>query len=297
MLLTSSSSSHDQSVYVMDQDMTMPTMEGSFVSAVRGLVCLRMGRIVRIFNLTTRQVVELPVIRSELKGYDNVWSYFGHDPILDEYKVLVLVWETEEQRIVRSEYQVLVLGVGASWRKIQSHIPHLVYWPGVTINGVLYYAAFTDEYEWVIMSFDLSSEEFNMIEFPIRDPYEPANLMNYNGKVAVFDYLTVLNNGIVNVWVLEDADKSQWSKKKTLFIDVSQMNFFRGSRLVVGGTSRSGDVIMRSPRGCLFIYDWERNEIAQRIDIRPSLLGSFKETDCLWSTFWDDIESIMYLEI
>lgn len=89
-LVKSSSSSHDHSVSVMDQvqDLTMLGMGGYIMSAVRGLVCFRMGKITRICNLNTRQVLKFPIIKSKVKGY-NVWNYLGYDSVHDEYKVKV----------------------------------------------------------------------------------------------------------------------------------------------------------------------------------------------------------------
>ncbi|XP_010431274.1 PREDICTED: putative F-box protein At3g52320 [Camelina sativa] len=118
-LLTSSSSSHDQSVVsVIDQNLTMRIIGGHFVNAVRGLACFRAGRRVQICNLHTRQLVKLLIIRSQVKG-KNVWNYFGHDPVHDVYKVLSLVWEFTKDHRVRLEHHLLVLGDGALWKKTQ----------------------------------------------------------------------------------------------------------------------------------------------------------------------------------
>ncbi|CAL9246638.1 unnamed protein product [Arabidopsis halleri] len=124
--LSSSSSSprdhSDTSVSVLDQYLKMPGLGGYVVNALRGLLCVRLGRRVRICNLTTKQRVTLPIIRSSLlaEQSDNIWIYFGHDPVRDEYKVLSTTWVITEEHRVRSEHQVLVLGPVASWRSTQS---------------------------------------------------------------------------------------------------------------------------------------------------------------------------------
>ncbi|KAG2263774.1 hypothetical protein Bca52824_070853 [Brassica carinata] len=96
-------------MYDLDQDLTMPRIGGCFVSALRGLLCVRLLRSVRICNLTTMQRVTLPIITSRIvpENNENIWSYFGHEPVHDEYKVLSTVWEvSEEEKVVRSEHQM-----------------------------------------------------------------------------------------------------------------------------------------------------------------------------------------------
>ncbi|EFH54117.1 predicted protein [Arabidopsis lyrata subsp. lyrata] len=86
-----------------------------------------------------------------------------------------------------------------------------------------------------------------------------------------------LSSEDVRVWVIEDVNKSQWSHKKTFVLPT---DFAQTYDFVMGGTGHSG----------------KGNEITRKIEISPSLLGSFKQTDLLLPTLWDDTESIMYLE-
>lgn len=81
----------------------------------------------------------------------------------------------------------------------------------MTINGVLYYGAHTGRFRLVLMCFDLSSEEFNVIALPDKSNnihLSYVTLMNYKGKVAFLDYDRVLRQDTVDVWVLENAEKS-----------------------------------------------------------------------------------------
>ncbi|CAL9246636.1 unnamed protein product, partial [Arabidopsis halleri] len=210
----------DTSVSVFDQTLDIKGLGGYFVNALRGLLCVRRGRSVRICNLTTMQLVDLP-IRSRLlaEANDNVWSYFGHDPVHDEYKVLSTVWEDSKgEGIVRSEHQMLVLGPGAYWRNTYSITPppHRPYSQGISINGVF---------------FDFAYEEFNVIELPaeagiVWHKYR-ANLINYGGKLAVLEYSSLSSNASVDLWVLEDSGDMKWSNKN-LVLPLSQMNFVHG---------------------------------------------------------------------
>ncbi|CAG7865301.1 unnamed protein product [Brassica rapa] len=305
LLSSSPNPNPDSDVSLVKRDLNMPWMlGGEFVSALRGLLCVRVQGRLLICNLTTKQLVELPTIMPEPND-NNVWDYFCHDPVHDEYKALNVVWEEskEEGRVVRSEHHVLVLGPGVSWRRIQSPPPppHRPCSQGISINGVLYYGACIDRNTSVVMSFDLRSEEFALIKLPLDVATSSPNLMNYGGTIAVFEYSVLLlaTNGTVDLWTLEDGGKSIWSNKKSLVLPVSLMNFASGNHLKMQSTTRSGEVrlakasIVVNNHVFFLTYDFERNKITSRVKFNPlsASIGT-----CLRSNFWDDTESIMYLE-
>ncbi|XP_010503994.1 PREDICTED: putative F-box protein At3g52320 [Camelina sativa] len=316
-LSTSSSSSpqHDQSASVIDQDLDMPGLRGYFVNALRGLLCVRLGRKLRICNLTTKQRVTLPIITSTLlaepNNDNNIWSFFGHESVYDEYKVLSIVWDvSKEDGIVRCEHQVLVLGPGASWRSpytTSTIPPHRPFSQGISINGVLYYGAWTDANRCVVVSFDLISEEFSLIELPIKagivwHTYR-SNIVNYQGKLAVFDYSQLASNATVDLWVMEDEGKMNWSNK-TLVFPLSSINFVQGERLGILGTGRCSEIRLAKTNLLSFqprpfvIYDLNRNQITRSFEIsRPPYLCFLGINKGFQTNFWeDDIESILYLE-
>ncbi|CDY29077.1 BnaC07g32830D [Brassica napus] len=257
-------------MYDLDQDLTMPRIGGCFVSALRGLLCVRLLRSVRICNLTTMQRVTLPIITSRIvpENNENIWSYFGHEPVHDEYKVLSTVWEvSEEEKVVRSEHQVLVLGHGASWRSTRSTIPpppHCPYMHGISINGVLYYGAWVDKNRCVVMSFDMRYED-------------------------------------IDLWFVQDAGKSGWSDKKSFVLPIFETRTLSmASRLLIQPTSHSSEICLKpeeinrhNPR-CV-IYDLERCKITRLIN-GMRIVDRFWGSTFMETTFWDDIESIMYLE-
>lgn len=298
-------------MYDLDQDLTMPRIGGCFVSALRGLLCVRLLRSVRICNLTTMQRVTLPIITSRIvpENNENIWSYFGHEPVHDEYKVLSTVWEvSEEEKVVRSEHQVLVLGHGASWRSTRSTIPpppHCPYMHGISINGVLYYGAWVDKNRCVVMSFDMRYEEFTLIELPVEAGIvwdaRTMNLMNYKGKLAVFEYSSIMINGSIDLWFVQDAGKSGWSDKKSFVLPIFETRTLSmASRLLIQPTSHSSEICLKpeeinrhNPR-CV-IYDLERCKITRLIN-GMRIVDRFWGSTFMQTTFWDDIESIMYLE-
>ncbi|CAH8268362.1 unnamed protein product [Arabidopsis lyrata] len=312
-LLSTNNSFEVDSVPYLNQDLTLPGMGGYFVNSLRGLMCFRVGREVRICNLTTKQLVNLPKVKSnlldEVEGDFHMWNYFGHDSVNDEYKVLSIVWEvSKEERVVRSEHQVFVLGSGASWRGTHSTIhppPHRPYSQGISINGVLYYGARVHKNKCVLMSFDLITEEFNLIELPIEacivGNTRCANLMIYRGKVAVFEYSRLMTECILDLWVVEDARESEWSHKAFVLPSHQLMQSLRFDELLMHNTSRSGELRLsegsfdKTKVSMHVIYDLDKNRVTRGVVI-GSLYPRFSGTGFSHTTLWDDVESIMCLK-
>ncbi|XP_056843708.1 F-box/kelch-repeat protein At3g04660-like isoform X2 [Raphanus sativus] len=185
----------------------------AFSPPIRGLICRQMGSRVMIGNPTTGQFLTLPRLKTTRRG---VLSFFGYDPVNDAYKVLCLTVlrgrQKRESQVVAEDHQVYTLGGDQKkWRMVECKHPHLPLTPslltnkGICLNGVLYY------YAWIkndasLISFDLISEEFNVVKLPEDNPC----IVNYNGKVAITSWPTA--DGEVHLWVLEDATKQQWSK-------------------------------------------------------------------------------------
>ncbi|KAL0707148.1 hypothetical protein Bca4012_073574 [Brassica carinata] len=94
-----------------------------------------------------------------------------------------------------------------SWRTVKTNIEHSVaFASGRCIMGVIYYLAFKSEgYDAVVMSFDVRSEIFHMIE--LRSSIHWDSLITYKGRLACIDA-----NNDKRLWSLEDAtDKHKWS--------------------------------------------------------------------------------------
>ncbi|KAF8093572.1 hypothetical protein N665_0383s0196 [Sinapis alba] len=159
------------------------------VVPVRGLICGRNGIKMMIGNPSTGQFVSLPRVKTRRK---NILSVFGYDPVNDVYKVLCMTVITQRGNIARGlitrdvfledvmaweaimseEHQVITLGAKQKWRMIESSYKQ----------------------KRSLMSFDMSSEEFNVTKLP--DDYSVQQFGN-----------------LIDLWVLEDdVNKQVWSK-------------------------------------------------------------------------------------
>ncbi|CAG7883928.1 hypothetical protein BRARA_K01784 [Brassica rapa] len=281
-VLLSSSSSPDFNVstmssLVVDQDLTIPAMEGYSVSQVfHGLMCFTNEQSAKIYNTTTRQLVVLPVIEESSILVENDKSKrtmycIGHDSVHDQYKVFCTVSKRGERvgNLVTwvSEHWVLLLGgrdVSSRWRNIPSScLPHrpLTQFNTVNINGcMLYYLARTHLSKCVLVSFDMISEEISVPQLPEDLVFWPRlpimiDIVEWDGRVAFLDYPVCENEGdafenecVMKVWVMEDAETNLWSSK-TLVIPPSQMNILNmpvvdNLSLMPRGTTREGEVIL-----------------------------------------------------
>ena len=144
-----------------------------------------------------------------------------------------------------------------------------------------------------------------MIELPVETGIvwdaRTMNLMNYKGKLAVFEYSSIMINGSIDLWFVQDAGKSGWSDKKSFVLPIFETRTLSmASRLLIQPTSHSSEICLKpeeinrhNPR-CV-IYDLERCKITRLIS-GMRIVDRFWGSTFMQTTFWDDIESIMYLE-
>ncbi|KAG2269646.1 hypothetical protein Bca52824_064201 [Brassica carinata] len=260
----SSSSNHDMVSFKMN-----PDLRYVFTPPVRGLICGRDGTKVTVGNPSTGQFVSLPRVKTRRQ---DILSVFGYDPVNDVYKVLcmtvvlkrsnmsrsgnVVSWED----IVSEEHQVITLGAKEKWRMIECKYPHRHYsgYQGIDKDGFVYYLAYYKK-KRSLMSFDLSSEDFNVINLPEDQMLQQfGELVNHAGKI------TIANQGYRNVelWVLEDANKGVWSKAAVVFPPVGSLCFF-----ALKGILNTGEMIFAprlSPNPYFFIcYDPKSNKVRE----------------------------------
>lgn len=178
----------------------------SFTESVHGLICFRKATKPIIWNPSLRQFLTLSKPEKSWKG---ITIFLGYDPIERKHKVLCM-----PRNKTCDECRVLTLGsTQESWRKIKTNHKHRSFYctHGRCINGVIYYPAYNDQPNVIIiMSFDVRSEKFNMIELPLMDTIG-VMLIPYQGRLACFDKNNTNDNDGITLWILEDAKKHKWS--------------------------------------------------------------------------------------
>lgn len=170
----------------------------SFTESVHGLICLRRAANPIIWNPTMRKFSTLTKLN---RTWKIITVYFGYDPIEGQHKVVCM-----PSGKASDECRVLTLGSAKkTWRTIKINNKHL---PCLNndarcINGVLYYRAslYRSNVD-IIMSFDVRSEKFDMIEMPWGSTWW-GKLIPYEGKLACVN--KYMNNDAITLWVLEDA--------------------------------------------------------------------------------------------
>ncbi|CAH8259319.1 unnamed protein product [Arabidopsis lyrata] len=260
----------------------------SFSPPVRGLICRQNDTTVIIGNPSTGQFLTLPRVKSRRRG---LFSFFGYDPVNDEYKVLCMtvlqVRQRRESRVVAEEHQVFTLGAKQKWRRIECNHDHLPpsLTKGVCINGVVYYYAWIKS-EGSLISFDLISEEFNVIKLP----EDIQCLVNYNGKIALASFCKL---GTLDLWVLEDASKQEWSKVSLLVPSWTDLVVDENLYFKVRGTLSTGELIFTPTRPVrpFYFISFDLKENSAKKVVVEEIGDNFASLEI----YFDHVESPMVL--
>ncbi|CAN8245090.1 unnamed protein product [Cochlearia groenlandica] len=313
-LSSSSSLSSPMTCLEFNHNINIPEMGGYDMHIIRGLICFTGLKKAQIYNPCTRQLVTLPNIElySDILAKENIYSilyYPCHDLVNDKYKVLCTITAKSHINLptttIRSERWVLVLEAGSSWKRIAKddlyphHIPR---WPLRNMNGVLYYSALIDIYTLVLVSFDIRSENFDMVQVPCK----PGNLVGriiipieYNGKIAIVEFFRL---GIVELLIVEDWSNREWSRKN-LVMQPSQSHLFIGYKWKVKSSTLKNKV-MFLPQSFIspfyFIsYDLQTNDLT-KVEIKGIPDDWFSNnpnnTKYFDMVLMDQTQGIMYLE-
>ncbi|KAL0814559.1 hypothetical protein Bca101_071002 [Brassica carinata] len=286
---------HNMVSYEMEPDVLY-----EFTPPVRGLICGRDFTKMIVGNPSTGQFVSLPRVKTRRQ---DILSVFGYDPVNDVYKVLCMTvvlkrshmsrngnavsWED----IVSEEHQVITLGAKEKWRMIECEYPHRHNsgCKGIYKDGFMYYLA-TYQKKRSLMSFDLSSEEFNVTKLPEDQMLQQyGELVNHAGKVTIA-YQAYNRN--VDLWVLEDANKEVWSKK--FVVPPLSIDFFGRFRdLVFMGILGTGEMIFasRSSPPFFFVCFDPKSKKVREIAIHG--MGGASRHNI--QIFFDHVESCMVL--
>ncbi|XP_010495953.1 PREDICTED: putative F-box protein At2g19630 [Camelina sativa] len=140
--------------------------------------------------------------------------------------------------------------------------------------------------------FDVRSEEFRFINKPAYD----GTLINYNGKLGLFS----LGNAIscdrirnMELWVLEDAGKQEWSKH-TYLLPAMWQNIVGNTNLRFVGMTLTKEFVFQSMRGCtpfyLVYYNIERNTV-KKVELQGMEMSNNIHT------FVDHVENVTLMQI
>ncbi|KAG2286132.1 hypothetical protein Bca52824_045736 [Brassica carinata] len=253
----------------------------------RGLIgfCCSRNDQFRIHNLTTRQSLFLPVTR--LPG--SLFYLFGYDTFKNQYKVLC---QTQNQHGM--PWKLFILG-DVSKEDIQCSIGvHFLFEQAICINGEIYYIARNANCTHVLVSFDVRHEKFSYVQTPgnllAYHHHEDLTIVNYHGKLGCI----CRNKVDVDMWVMQDAKKQEWSK--ITFLDMLQSLPKLNTRFA-GVANPGGEiVIVHQPHLIIelalnvYYYDTKQNGL-RRSEIQttsPSDLVSIRAV-------MDHVENIMRL--
>lgn len=252
--------SYSSSSLVTNLDMTMPYLDvcdfyGS-CSSVHGFIGCSLVVGFLVCNPSTRQIIVLPTLPKR-PAPDMRGTCLCYDPVSDQFKALSLI-ASRIPNHDRVEHLVLALKgdkTKYSWRQIQGGNNNIPPYSPVTmkicINGKVYYGAWTPKVHMnpVIVCFDVRSEEITFIKAPgdVVFWHSESILMEYKGKLA-----SIVRNPFgrfhsFDLWVLEDVEKHEWSKRECVF-PLSLWDSIWGLKMSFPGTNKAGDEIILAPR-------------------------------------------------
>ncbi|ESQ30387.1 hypothetical protein EUTSA_v10012059mg [Eutrema salsugineum] len=263
--------------------------------SVHGLICFQSSATPIVWNPSMRKFLTLP---KPDKTWKNIKVFLGYDPVEGKHKVVCMPGSFNSS----DECRVLTLGSSSdqeSWRNVKHSHNHYPFpgkqkgvYHGRCINGVLYYPARLGD-DLVIMSFDIRSEKFiNVIKIPYQW-YDmnwhntTAMMIAYQGKLA---WVRSCGDRI-SLWVLEDAEKHEWSKHILLPLshyDQGLQNF----KLV--GVTDDGELVyvQNTAFKCVpVIYVDPKRQTFRRIEFRGIADDDFRQRNGLGDRRLRDLQS------
>ncbi|KAL1214122.1 putative F-box protein [Cardamine amara subsp. amara] len=204
--------------------------------SVHGLICFqKSGSSVLVWNPSMRK---LPLsLRKPDKTWKRITFFLGYDPAEGKHKVVCM---PNDRASESDECRILTLGSDQeSWRMVKTNHKHLSFpYPnGQCINGVLYYRGSIGS-DHVIMSFDVRSEEFNVIKLPWKGYWNAMMMISYQGRLACIG--SIDENSLL-MWVLEDAEKHEWSRRN--FLPLSHYDRHADKFFKLIGITNDGELI------------------------------------------------------
>ncbi|CAH8383412.1 unnamed protein product [Eruca vesicaria subsp. sativa] len=264
------------------------------MDSVHGLICIidAKSKMPLVLNPSMNQLLLLPKPNMSSR---HAHVFLGYDLIEGKHKVMCL-----PNKKTCYVCRIFTLGSGQeSWRTVRTKLKHSLRGDasGQCINGVIYYLAYNPNYDRVIMSFDVRSEIFRMLELPSSIHYRGV-LISYEGRLGCID-----GDNNTRLWILEDADKHKWLFQDfrvplhmwTLNLSSEENNYFQDfyNRFELKGCTHAGEFIyvpswFHKSASFIVFYDPVRNSCR-----RLKFKGSVDELNM--HVFPNHIETLMSL--
>ncbi|KAI9084713.1 hypothetical protein K1719_033357 [Acacia pycnantha] len=225
--------------YIID-----PLMPKVWVYSSNGLLCVVLRDSLWLWNPAIRVVRQVPQSLNHYE-YECFSVGFGFSPIVNDYKIVKLVFSTTF--VVQGEVYSLRMGL---WRKVEVGNLDGVYHlrrRAFPCNGYIFWIGNKEEYveghrkNWLdlIVSFDIAKEVFTLIPFPAMAPtYRFYNtLASYENKLVIFVGTEIENSTsyVIDLWVLEECaypsrERRSWAKIYT--IKLNRLHFIIWPKII-----------------------------------------------------------------
>ncbi|CAA7036787.1 unnamed protein product [Microthlaspi erraticum] len=248
-----------------------------------------------VYNPSTGQYTSLPQ-RTMRTTFRFIQSLLGYDPIDKQFKVLLYNYD-------KCVYHILTFGAGKiSWRKMDYEPTHEPLYQGICINGILYCLARAYGMDPLrVACFDVRSEKHWFLDTQsmsesLRSPYR---LIDYMGKLGVtyWNWQTSQPDGMriirLNLWVLKDVEKQEWSERVFLVRPVVECELF--DDLSVVGATATGEIVfsMNSTTTPFYVFYFSpERDTTERVEIQG--FEAF-ENPCNVFTFVDHVENQKFI--
>ncbi|XP_010481100.1 PREDICTED: putative F-box protein At1g32660 [Camelina sativa] len=223
-------------------EMAIPTTFSHYrqlLASFHGILAVKANSWMMMCNPSMEQVVKLPG--------DPIASFVGYDPIDDQFKALSCCATSWNDYDGHLEHKVLTVGSGQGWRPIKGTLlPYRESLANVCINGFLYYAAFfTQTTGAAFVRFDVRSEKLSFIRAPsvVLPRGNETVFLEYKGKLASIVRLPYGRFPSFDLWILEDAEKPEWSKHTCAFPS-SVWDDIECGEIYFPGTNKAGEIIV-----------------------------------------------------
>ncbi|XP_022010360.1 putative F-box protein At1g47790 isoform X2 [Helianthus annuus] len=237
------------------------------IGTSHGLFCLYNDGKLVIWNPSIRKAVGVVVPNVVDAKMFNTELGFGvcremSDPKVVKIRYIRSFVDMESVTSIPWQVEVFTLSTG-EWRSLNSNLPRksIVFKNrlsagGVCVDGVFYGLAIdrstvdaqTLAYNMII-SFDMTSEEFGEVNLPDRFVYHGSmwdlHLYNLRESLVLVEHSADVDNRVYSVWMMEDGVPKSFTKSYTIHLPDATINrvveFTRSGELVIEVTKHDGE--------------------------------------------------------